>query len=628
MTARTRIMKSLLAATVALALAGPVAGQAAETKAAPSHGLSMYGDLKYPANYAHFDYADPAAPKGGLLRLAGEGTFDSVNPYILKGVSAPGIGLTFDTLMEHSSDEPFAEYGLLAETAEIAPDRSAVTFTLRPEAKFNDGTPVTAADVVFTFNTLMEKGAPFYRAYYADVKDVKAEGDRRVTFTFKHAGNRELPLIVGELPVLPAHAWKGKDFAATTLSPLLGSGPYKVESVDAGRRIVYTRVKDWWAKDLPVAKGRYNFDTVTYDMYRDSSVLLQAFFAGEYDLRQENIAKAWASDYNNPVVNKGWVKKEEIKHEIPTGLQGFLYNTRRDVFKDARVREALNYAFDFEWSNRQFASDSYKRTASYFENSELAARGKPEGRELEILQELDRKYPGAVPPRALTDAYANPHTSGNGTDVRGNLAIAQKMLAEAGWALDADKKLAKDGKPLRFEILLNNPAFERWTQPFIANLKKLGITASIRTVDPAQYQNRMDAFDYDMTVGTFGESLSPGNEQRDFWGSDKVDVKGSRNLMGVNNPAIDDVITRIVSAQNRADLVAATHALDRLLLWNFYAIPQWHIDRHRVAYWDRFSHPATTAKYNLGIIDTWWYDADKAAKLPAVKQRKDQGEAK
>lgn len=612
------IMKSCAVAGFALMLASGVA-QAADV---PVHGLSMYGDLKYPADYAHFDYVNPDAPKGGILRLAERSTFDSLNPFILKGKAAPGLGLTFDTLMVSSDDEAFAEYGLLAESVEMPEDRSYVVFNLRPQARFHDGKPVTADDVVFTFKTLMEKGNPFYRAYYADVKDAVAESATRVKFTFKAAGNRELPLIMGQMQVLPKHAWADRDFSSANLTPLTGSGPYKVDKVDPGRKITYTRVKDWWAKDLPFAKGRYNFDTVTFDLYRDQSVLLQALFAGEYDVRQENIAKAWSSEYNHPAVTKGLIKKEEIKHEIPTGMQGFAYNTRRAFFKDARVREALNYAFDFEWSNRQFAAGAYKRTASYFENSELAARGKPEGRELEILQALAKKYPDAVPARALSDAYANPKTSGSGSDIRANLATAKKLLAEAGWTVDAKGALTREGKPFRFEILLHDAAFERWAQPFAGNLKKLGITATLRTVDPTQYQNRLDSFDFDMTVGTFGQSLSPGNEQRDFWGSDKVKENGSRNLAGVSNPAVDDLIDQIINAPDRAELVARTHALDRLLLWNFYVVPHWHIDRHRVAYWNRFGHPATPAKYSLGIVDTWWYDAEKAVKLPAPKAAK------
>lgn len=607
---------------LAVMLAQPSGAHAGD--AVVSHGLSMYGDLKYPKNFAHFDYVNPDAPKGGTLRLAAQGTFDNLNPYILKGVSAPGLGLTFDTLLDGSRDEAFSEYGLLAERAEMAQDRSYVVFDLRPQARFHDGKPVTAEDVVFTFNTLMDKGHPFYKAYYADVKDVKAEGPLRVRFTFKMAGNRELPLIIGQMPVLPKHYFADKDFAATTLTPLLGSGPYKVKSVEAGRKIVYERVKDWWAKDLGIGKGRYNFDTISYDLYRDQAVLLQALLAGEYDLREENIAKAWTDDYKHPSIDRGYIIKAEIPHDIPTGMQGFVYNTRRAVFADPLVREALNYAFDFEWSNANFASGTYKRTDSYFENSELASSGLPQGRERDILTELTKRYPDAVPPRVFRDVYANPKTQGDGRSVRANLLKAKALLEQAGWHVGASGMLEKNGQPFRFEILLASPAFERWVLPMIGNLKKLGISASLRTVDTAQYQNRMDAFDYDMVVGTFGQSLSPGNEQRDFWSSAKVDEKGSRNLAGVKNPAVDALVDMVINAPDRAELIQRVHALDRILLWNFYVIPQWHIDYHRVAYWNKFGQPATPAKYGLGVADTWWVDADKAKALPHSRQAKTQ----
>lgn len=603
-------------ALLLLCCAPAVAGKA------DGHGLSMYGDLKYPAGFTHFDYVNPAAPKGGALRLAELGTFDNLNPYILKGMSAPGLGMTFDTLMEGSQDEAFSEYGLLAERVEMPEDRSYVVFDLRPQARFHDGAPVTADDVVFTFTTLMDKGHPFYKAYYADVREVRAESRLRVRFSFKHAGNRELPLIVGQMPVLPRHFFEGKDFSATTLAPVLGSGPYRVKEVTPGRKIVYERVKDWWAKDLPVAKGRYNFDIVSYDLYRDQAVLLQALLAGEYDVRNENVAKAWTDDYKHPAIARGYLIKSEIPHEIPSGLQGFVYNTRRPVFSDARVREALNSAFDFEWSNANFASGTYKRTDSYFENSELASSGLAQGRERDILNDLAARYPGSVPPRALTHVYENPVTDASGRGARANLLKARELLKQAGWEVGKTGLLEKDGAAFRFEILLASPAFERWVLPMIGNLRKLGISATLRTVDPAQYQNRMDTFDFDMTVGSFPQSLSPGNEQRDFWSSAKADEKGSRNTAGVKNPAVDALVDMVINAPSRAELLARVHALDRILLWNFYVIPQWHINYHRVAYWNRFGRPATSPKYGLGIVDTWWYDAAKAKSLPQRRQDK------
>lgn len=613
-------LRAGMAAVSLLAMTAVLAPALARADTIVGHGLSMYGDLKYPQGFDHFDYVNPAAPKGGALRLAAQGTFDNLNPYILKGVSAPGLGLTFDTLMDSSRDEAFSEYGLLAERVEMAQDRSYVVFDLRPQARFHDGVAVTADDVVFTFTTLMDKGHPFYKAYYADVKEVKAEGKLRVRFTFKAAGNRELPLIIGQMPVLPKHFFADKDFTATTLKPVLGSGPYKVKSVEPGRKIVYERVKDWWAKDLGIGKGRYNFDIISYDLYRDQAVLLQALLAGEYDLREENIAKAWTDDYKHPSIDRGYIVKAEIPHDIPTGMQGFVYNTRRGVFADPLVREALNYAFDFEWSNANFASGTYKRTDSYFENSELASSGLPQGRELEILTALAQQYPDAVPPRVFTDVYTNPKTSGDGRSVRANLLKAKALLEQAGWHVGTSGLLEKNGQVFRFEILLASPAFERWVLPMIGNLKKLGIVATLRTVDTAQYQNRLDGFDFDMTVGTFGQSLSPGNEQRDYWSSTKVDEKGSRNTAGIKNPAIDALIDMVINAPDRQELIARVHALDRLLLWHFYVIPQWHIDYHRVAYWNKFGQPQVAAKYGLGVADTWWIDADKVKALPQRRQ--------
>lgn len=599
-----------------LVLASPSrAEMAAPAAPQPVHALAMHGDPKYPADFTHFEYTNPAAPKGGTLRLAAMGTFDNLNPYILKGVGAPGSMLPFQTLLTNASDEAFTEYGLLAKSIEMPEDRGQVTFNLYPEARWHDGTPLTADDVVWTFNTLMEKGHPFYKAYYANVEKVTAENKHRVTFKFNMTGNRELPLIMGQMPVLPKHFFEGKDFAQTTLQPIVGSGPYKVKSVKDGSRITYERVKDWWAKDLPVVKGQYNFDEIVYDLFRDETVLLQALFSGNYDVRIENIAKAWNEEYDNQrAVKEGWIKREEIPHSLPAGMQGFVFNIRRDVFKDPQVRAALNYAFDFEWSNKKFAGGKYKRTDSYFENSELAAEGLPAGKELEILEPFRDRLPESV----FTMIYKNPVTSGGGHDVRRNLATAKNMLAKAGWQVGNAGMLEKDGRPFKFEILLNSDSFLRWIAPMVENLKRLGIEASVRVVDTAQYQNRMDTFDFDMTVATFGQSLSPGNEQRDFWGSEKADVNGSRNIIGIKSPVVDALIDQIIVAPDRETLIAACRALDRVLLSGHYVIPNWHINYHRVAYWNKFGHPAVPPKYALGITDTWWYDAAQAAQLKSA----------
>lgn len=577
----------------------------------PLHGIAMHGAPKYAADFQHLDYVNPLAPKGGEMRLATQGTFDSLNPYIIKGSPAPGMGMVYQTLLASTEDEAFSEYGLIAESIEMPEDRSWVAFNLRPSARWYDGKPITADDVVFTFNTLMEKGHPFYKAYYANVSSAVAESPARVKFSFNMAGNRELPLIMGQMPVLPKHFWEGKDFSKSTMDFPLGSGPYKVKEIDPGRRIIFERVSDWWAADLPIMRGQYNFDTVVYDVYRDETVLLQALFSGNYDFRQENIAKAWAAEYSHPPVRAGLIVKAEVPHELPSGMQAFVFNTRRLMFADRRVREALNYAFDFEWSNKQFAYGTYKRTQSYFANSELASSGLPTGRELEILEPFRAELPAEV----FEKEFTLPKTSGSGQDMRAHISTAKKLLEKAGWEIGEKGLLEKDGQVFSFEILTNSDTYERWVNPMIANLRKIGIEAKLRVVDSAQYQNRMDNFDFDMTISVFGQSLSPGNEQRDFWHSTKADVKGSRNLIGIQNSVVDALIDQIIAAPDRAELIARTRALDRVLLWNHYVIPQWHLNYHRIAYWDKFGKPAVTPKYGLGVVDTWWYDAEKAAKI-------------
>lgn len=570
----------------------------------PVHALAMHGAPKYGPDFTHFDYVNPDAPKGGQIRLASVGGgFDSLNPFILKGSPAAGLGMTFQTLLESTEDEAFTEYGLLAQSIEMPEDRSWVVFNLRPQARWHDGKPVTAEDVVWTFKTLMTDGSPFYKAYYSNVKDAAAESPTRVKFTFDMAGNRELPLIVGQLPVLPKHFWEGRKFSETTLEPTLGSGPYRIKSVDPGRSIVYERVKDWWGADMPINKGRYNFDTIRYDYYLDASVALQALLAGEYDFRQENIAKEWATAYDSPAVREGKLIKEERQHDIPAGMQAFAFNTRREMFRDPRVRQALAYAFDFDWSNKQFAYGAYRRTRSYFENSEMASYDAlPQGEELEILE----KYRGKIPDEVFTKIYEPPKTAGDG-NIRANLREAIRLLEEAGWKLnDKGLRVNAKGQELKFEIVNNSDSFERWVLPFIGNLKKIGVTATYRVVDTAQYQNRMDNFDFDMTINVFPQSLSPGNEQRDFWGSDKAAVTGSRNIIGIKDPVVDDLVKMIIAAPDRESLVARCRALDRVLLWGHYVIPHWHINYFRLAYWDKFGIPKNPPPYGLGIPDTWW----------------------
>ena len=577
-----------------------------------SHALSMYGDLKYGPSFRHFEYVNPDAPKGGLVKLAAVGTFDSLNPFILKGVPAAGIGNLFETLAIGSGDEAFSQYGLLAESVDLPADRSWVAYTLRPEARFHDGTPVTAADAVWSFETLRDKGHPFYRAYYARVTKAEAQGERTVRFTFAPGDNRELALIVGQLPVLSRAYWSRRPFDRTTLEPPVGSGPYRIESLEPGRSITYRRVPDYWGGRLPVNVGRNNFDVIRYDYYRDSTVAIEAFKAGAYDFRQEASAKSWATAYTGPGVREGLIRKDLVDNEVPTGMQGFAFNTRRAIFRDRRVREALGYAFDFEWSNAHLFYGAYTRTRSYFSNSELASRGLPGPDELAVLA----PFRGRVPDEVFTRAYAPPATDGSGF-IRPGVIAALALLREAGWVV-RDQRLvdARTGAPMQFEILLNEPTFERIALPFARNLARLGVTARVRTVDTAQYQYRLDHFDFDMTVALWGQSLSPGNEQRDFWGSDKADVPGSQNQAGIRDPVVDALIDLVVAAPDRASRIARTRALDRVLLWGFYVIPHYHIQAFRLAYWDRFGRPSVQPRYALGFED-WWVDPAKAARVDA-----------
>lgn len=572
--------------------------------AQPVHGLAMHGDLKYPADFKHFDYVNPDAPKGGILKEHSVGTFDTLNGFILKGVPADNLGLIYETLMAQSDDEPFSEYGRIAKTVEVAADNSSITFNLHEEAKFHDGTPITPEDVIWTFETLKTKGLPFYRAYYGDVDTVTKTGDHQVTFHFSTTENKELPLIIGQLPVLPKHYWADKDFGATTLTPPLGSGPYKVKSVDVGKQITFERVADYWGKDLPVNKGMYNFDTIQVDYYRDATVAVEALLAGEYDYRQENIAKTWATTYqDSDVVKSGKIKMEEIAHERPAGMQAFIMNVRRPVFQDIAVRRAINLAFDFEWANKQFAYGAYTRTNSYFMNSELASSGKPKDLELELLTPFKDQLPAEV----FTEEFKIPKTDGSGNN-RKQLKEAIKLLDDAGYTIGADgiRIDPKTRQPLSFEIIDNQPAFERWTLPLIQNLKKIGIEASFRVIDTSQYQNRILDHDYDMTVQVIPQSLSPGNEQREYWDSDKAGLKGSKNWIGVQDPVVDALVNKIINANSREMLVAATHALDRVLLWHYYVIPQWHLNSWRLVYWDKFGRPKKTAPYDLNLSKTWW----------------------
>ncbi|MAS88011.1 MAG: hypothetical protein CMH30_08580 [Micavibrio sp.] len=569
-----------------------------------SHGLSMHGDMKYKENFKHFDYVNPDAPKGGILREHVVGSYDNLNAFIFKGLPASDLDLVYDTLLQSSDDEPFSEYARLAESIEHPEDNSYIRFNLNKAAKFHDGTSVTPEDVIWTFETLKEKGLPFYRSYYSGVKEAKKTGEHQVTFTFENPKNRELPLILGQLPVLPKHFWEGKKFDATTLEKPLGSGPYKIVTVEPGKSIVYERVKDYWGADIPVNKGRYNFDIVRVDYYRDATVAVEALLANEYDYRVENIAKTWATTYKDAqAVKDGDIKIEKLEHERPAGMQAFVMNLRHPLFQDIAVRKAINLAFDFEWSNKQFAYGAYTRTDSFFENSELASTGKPSKAERKLLE----PFKDQLPPELFEEEFKLPKTKGDGNN-RKQLKEAIQLLEDAGYELGEDgyRYDPKTGKKLKFEIIENQPTFERWIAPMIANLKKIGIEASFRTIDTAQYQNRILEHDYDMTVQVFGQSLSPGNEQVEYWHSTKADQAGSRNWAGIKDPVVDALVDKIVHAESRDDLVTASRALDRVLLWNYYVVPQWHLNSFRVAYWDKFGQPSKRAPYNLNILDTWW----------------------
>ncbi|MDO6442429.1 extracellular solute-binding protein [Marinobacter sp. 2_MG-2023] len=563
----------------------------------------MHGEPRYPEGFTHFDYLNPDAPKGGTLKMAVVANgFDSFNPFVIRGVAAAGIsGYIYDTLLEYSADEAFSMYGLIAESLETPEDRSYVVYNLRPEARFQDGEPITAEDVKFSFETLTTEGHPFYRNYYADVSKVTVETPHRIRFDFQETSNRELPLILGQMPIMPAHYWEDREFGKNGLTPPVGSGPYKIGAFEAGRSIVYERLDDYWAKDLAVRKGRFNFDRIRYDYYTDDTVALEAFKAGSFDFRVETSAKNWATAYTGERFDNGTIKKEAIEHHRPTGMQGFVFNTRKDVFSDPRVREALTYGFDFEWTNKNLFYGQYARTNSYFENSELAATGLPSGRGLEILEQ----YRSQLGEDIFTKPFAAPSTDGK-QGLRQNLRVALELLRSAGYEVREGKMVnTETGEPLAFEILLFQKTFERVVLPFKNNLAKLGIEMSVRLVDSNQYVQRVREFDYDMITQAIGQSDSPGNEQREYWHSSTVDANGSRNYAGVSDPVVDELVSLVIQAPDREELIQRTRALDRVLLSGHYVVPHWHLAKDRVAYWSHLKHPEQTPK-NGTDLDNWW----------------------
>ncbi len=610
---RREIVSASLAAPLVAAMPAvrPAAAQAGSRR---THALSLLGEPRYRPGFTHFGYVNPNAPKGGEVALAAIGSFDSFNPFIVRGVAAAGLGALWMTLLRGSQDEASTEYAHLAEAIELANDGTWVAFELDARARWHDGRPITAEDVIWTFNTLRQHGRPFYRAYWADVTEAVAEGQRRVVFRFRDASNRELPLILGQLMVLPKHWWEGRDFTRPLLEPPLGSGAYRLEAFEAGRTVAYRRVADFWGADLPTEKGTDNFDVMRYEYFRDATVAFEAFKAGQIDFRSENIAKEWATGYDFPARRRGLVKLEEIRHELPTGMQAFVMNIRRPLFQDRRVREAMMLAFDFEWSNRNLFFDAYARTSSYFSNSELASSGLPEGEELRLLE----RFRGRVPEEVFTRPFTLPVTDGSGNN-RENLRRALTLLQQAGWTVRNQRLVNQQGQPFSFEMLLSSPSFERVALPYAQQLQRLGIEMRTRTVDTAQYQARTDAFDFDMTVDVFGQSLSPGNEQRDYWSCEKAKQEGSRNSIGVCDPAIDELVELVISAPDREALITRTRALDRVLLWGHYVVPHWHSRSFRVAFWDKFDRPATPPRYGLGF-DTWWVDAAREQRLAEARR--------
>lgn len=661
------LLAAILAAIAGLGLTlGPAAAQSEtapiQTEAAPAaaseptettvpkkhHALSLVGEPKYGPEFEHFDWVNPNAPKGGTIRGYMEGSFDSLNPFTVQGQPARGLGLTYDSLLSTSLDEPSTEYALVAEWVSYPDDYSSVTFGLRPEARFHDGKPITPEDVIFSLEA-QKKAHPQYAFYYKNVVKAEKTGEREVTFTFDVKGNRELPQIVGQLMVLPKHYWEGqrsdgqpRDITKSTLEAPLGSGPYKVKQFDPGRSITFERVDDYWAKDLPVSRGQWNYDEIKFTYSRDRIPAFEEFKSGKLDYWAENVASQWATAYNFPAVKKGLVKKEAIPVKRVAPMQAFVFNQRRKQFQDTRVRKAFALAFDFEEANRMTFYNLYTRVGSYFENSELASKGLPEGRELEILEEVREEVPAEV----FTKEWKNP-VNATPEEFRKNMREASRLLDEAGWKLQ--QETAKDdecgffcglmrtvglssarkenvrrndqGEILAVEFLLNAPTFERVVLPYVQHLRKLGIKASVRIVDSAQYSRRTDAFDYDIIIDSFPQSESPGNEQRDFWGSAAADREGSRNTAGIKNPAIDKLIDKVVFATSREELVAATNALDRVLLWNFYVAPHWHYPYERIVTWDIFGRPEKLPSQSSGLTQVWWIDPQKQKALEAARDK-------
>lgn len=602
------------AAAFALALAA-----ASPAAAEPRHGFATLGELKYGPDFAHFDYVEPNAPKGGETVEWYQGSFDSLNPFILKGVPAAGHNpflvdgrlLTFESLMVAAADEPDSYYGLIAESVELPEDRSWAEFTLRKEAKFHDGSSITAEDVAFSFQALKTEGHPTYGLLLKDVLEAQVLEPRRVRFVFREGAlTRDLPAYVASLPVLSKAWYAEREFGRASLEPPLASGAYRVARVDPGRSIAYERVPGFWSEKLPVNVGRWNFGRIKYDYYRDREVALEAFFAGRIDFREEYTSRDWATKYDVPPVREGRIQREELPDATPSGAQAFFFNQRRDKFKDPRVRQALNWAFDFEWTNRALFYGLYKRSTSIFENSDLAAKAPPSAAEIALLE----PFRDRLPAEAFKQPYRPPKTDGSG-NLRGELRQAMRLLAEAGWRLNEGRLVNERGEAFAIEFITDSQAFERIVLPYVKNLERLGIAAHLRLLDSAQYVKRVQTFDYDVATARFSGSLTPGVEQRNRWGSEAADREGSQNLAGVKDPAVDALIEKVIGARTREELTTAARALDRAVMWGHHIVPQWYKGSHTVAYWDRYGRPQVKPKYALGFLETWWVDEQKNAAL-------------
>jgi microcin C transport system substrate-binding protein len=603
--------KVLLAAL----LLSPICLCASAAEPPKSYGLSAFGNLKYKSDFTHFDYVRPDAPKRGTISLPGIDSFDSLNAFILKGEQPQGLGLIHAALMEPARDEADSLYGYVAESVEMPADKSSITFNLNPKARFSDGSAITADDVVFTYETLIKDGHPSYRIILAGVEKAETINPHRVRFTFRLKGSRDLPLKVGVLPVLSKAYFSKVVFKRTTTTAPVGAGPYIVGRVEPGRSITYALKKDYWAKDLPVLRGRYNFAEITFDYFRDRDIAFEAFFAGAYDFREEFTSRSWATQYDDkPPIKKGLIVRKTLPDETPSGVQAFFLNTRRAKFSDRRVRKALDLAFDYEWTNKTLFYSQYKRTNSMFANSELAADNKPSPDELKLLEPLR----GKVPDEVFTTPYLSSATDGTGRN-RTNLRRAMKLLTDAGYAIKSNKLVGPDGKVFTIEFLLFEASFKRIINPYVRNLLRIGIDATIRIVDVANFQNRMRSYDFDTVVSRYVQPLTPGIEQQAYFSSKFADVPGQRNLAGIKNPAVDYLIDKIIGASTRPALVTAVRALDRVIMWNHYVVPQWYKGVHNIAYWNKFDRPKIKPSYDLGMLDTWWFNPQKAAMIKQGK---------